>query len=170
MGGDASKCKCCSALKDDDLATDSMPGVAVSQMPNMPEHQATSRRPKQTEHDDPKQLPDQSANVELPQSAKRQPATELRVKLNREGRQATLGVDVAFDDEETSFYIEKMYDGLVKTWNNKNPDQKVEEGDHVVEVNGISGSAMDMVEASRRDDIVEIVIRRPDFGRPDFVP
>ena len=44
---------------------------------------------------------------ELPQSVKRQEQqpTELRIKLCREGKQATLGVDVAFDEDWCSLLL-----------------------------------------------------------------
>eukprot|EP00450_Noctiluca_scintillans_P022282 CAMPEP_0194529666 /NCGR_PEP_ID=MMETSP0253-20130528/66429_1 /TAXON_ID=2966 /ORGANISM="Noctiluca scintillans" /LENGTH=174 /DNA_ID=CAMNT_0039374823 /DNA_START=56 /DNA_END=580 /DNA_ORIENTATION=- len=174
MGGDASTCKCCSAVKDDEDGRDNMPGVAVSQFPPMPEQQTAVGKSRYTEPEgDARQGSlEPGANPtlvpELPQSVKRQEQqpTELRIKLCREGKQATLGVDVAFDEDETSFYIEKMCQGLVKDWNTAHPDQKVEEGDQVVEVNGIRGNAMDMAEASRKDDVLELVIRRVGVPQP----
>lgn len=85
---------------------------------------------------------------------------EMRIRVLRNRAEGNLGVDVAFDEEETFFAIEKLLPGPVLDWNKENPDMKVEVGDIVTEVNGISGNANMMVEACKNEEVLEWVVRR----------
>eukprot|EP00933_Yihiella_yeosuensis_P029182 TRINITY_DN2286_c0_g1_i3.p1 TRINITY_DN2286_c0_g1~~TRINITY_DN2286_c0_g1_i3.p1 ORF type:complete len:261 (+),score=33.38 TRINITY_DN2286_c0_g1_i3:66-848(+) len=54
-------------------------------------------------------------------------------------------------------------DGLLRLWNIANPKQAVSPGDHIVEVNGVWGSAVKMSEKCRADKVLNIRLSR---GKP----
>mmetsp|Transcript_108968 Transcript_108968/g.305002 ORF Transcript_108968/g.305002 Transcript_108968/m.305002 type:complete len:133 (-) Transcript_108968:142-540(-) len=84
---------------------------------------------------------------------------EWTITLNRtEG--SSLGIDVDLTDQ-TTLQIEEVHDnGLVVSWNKAHPDMELRIGDRVVCVNGTSGSASALVDASKKNAELQMVVRR----------
>jgi len=162
MGGSCGTNRCCTDLrKDDEEPNESMPGVVVSHGANTLDAQAANKKVTVTGDTRPAAAPPALSSPDVAAMKKQQQQqADVRVKIQRPTPQATLGVDVAFDEDETSFFIERLYAGLVKEWNATNPELQVDVGDHVVEVNGISGNALEMAEACKKAESLEMVIRR----------
>mmetsp|Transcript_108260 Transcript_108260/g.302522 ORF Transcript_108260/g.302522 Transcript_108260/m.302522 type:complete len:599 (+) Transcript_108260:46-1842(+) len=61
-------------------------------------------------------------------------------------REGKLGVKIVPDEQGDAFFIRKVFeDGLVDKWNIANPQQRILADDRVIEVNGIRGSAKDLI-------------------------
>jgi hypothetical protein len=77
---------------------------------------------------------------------------------------AQLGIDVDVDSSSSAtLLIEKITGGLVQKWNDNNPDQKVRQGDHIVEVNGIRGdrqSLVTMVDECKKNQVLHIKLHQ----------
>lgn len=71
-----------------------------------------------------------------------------------------LGLIVTFP-YKTYGVVKSVENGLVSQWNGENPSEKqVQVGDHIVEINGVSGPPGAMMEASKRERKM-LVVRRP---------
>jgi len=71
------------------------------------------------------------------------------------------GVHVGFAERGTSLMIDKIHEGMVKDWNQANPQQVVKVRDRIIEVNGRSGQASDLVQLlSIASESMCLVIRR----------
>mmetsp|Transcript_13072 Transcript_13072/g.19098 ORF Transcript_13072/g.19098 Transcript_13072/m.19098 type:complete len:159 (+) Transcript_13072:833-1309(+) len=145
---------------EDDKRGDPLPGVVAdhSHLEQQPALQAAevsvpAAVPKQAQDD-----------LHTPSTGNGQRGTvEFQVVLDKAQGQK-LGVDVAFDDDERMFFIEKIFEGLVMSWNTSHPENAIQEGDHVYEVNGITGSAIEMAEACKKDSTLRMSIRRYGHG------
>jgi hypothetical protein len=60
--------------------------------------------------------------------------------------------------EDTTCRIEAIQGGLIGKWNDSNPAQRVQVGDVVFEVNGVSGSSNDILQELRKDKIHWILL------------
>jgi len=76
--------------------------------------------------------------------------------------QAMVGLEVAtFDLNFTQLQVLKVKPGgLIENWNLTHPDKAVKEGDLLVEVNGVNGSATGMLNRIVLDKVSEILVRR----------
>lgn len=70
-----------------------------------------------------------------------------------------LGVDVDHQDGHT-LLIDAITGGLVEKWNQENPTQAVKQGDRIVEVNGIRGDVLQLVDECKKNKVLEMVVRR----------
>mmetsp|Transcript_97115 Transcript_97115/g.202858 ORF Transcript_97115/g.202858 Transcript_97115/m.202858 type:complete len:139 (+) Transcript_97115:89-505(+) len=70
-----------------------------------------------------------------------------------------LGVDVDHQDG-VSLLIDEITEGLVKSWNDANPDKKVEKGDRIVEVNGNRGEVLRLVEECKKTGALKMCIKK----------
>lgn len=68
------------------------------------------------------------------------------IKCRLDTREGKLGVKIVPDEAGHAFFIRKVFeDGLVDKWNTANPEQRVLTDDRVVEVNGVRGSAKELM-------------------------
>mmetsp|Transcript_26782 Transcript_26782/g.69754 ORF Transcript_26782/g.69754 Transcript_26782/m.69754 type:complete len:145 (+) Transcript_26782:115-549(+) len=71
-----------------------------------------------------------------------------------------LGIDVDHMNGVTLLIVEINGDGLFQDWNDKNPSCQVSKGDHIVTVNGKSGNVLDLVNESKVNQILKMVIKK----------
>mmetsp|Transcript_9543 Transcript_9543/g.20940 ORF Transcript_9543/g.20940 Transcript_9543/m.20940 type:complete len:744 (+) Transcript_9543:756-2987(+) len=89
---------------------------------------------------------------------------EYTVVLDRSsGRK--LGMDVGYDDATTymggqALLVTTMRGGLAEIWNREHPYDQMRIGDVVVEVNGVRECAVDMMEAFKEAQIIEMKLHR----------
>lgn len=68
------------------------------------------------------------------------------IRCRLDTREGKLGVKIVPDEVGDAFFIRKVFeDGLVDKWNTANPEQRVLIDDRVVEVNGVRGSAKELM-------------------------
>merc|ERR1711862_316802 len=72
---------------------------------------------------------------------------------------AKLGVDVDHQDGKT-LLIDAVTGGLVATWNAANPEKAVKTRDRIVEVNGIRGEVLQLVEECKKNIVLQMVVQR----------
>lgn len=87
------------------------------------------------------------------------------ITLNK-GDGTSLGIDVDRSDGITLF-IRCVKAGLVARWNQNHPDLQVMEGDRIVKVNSISGSALELLRECRRRNVLQIRVLRN--ARPELL-
>eukprot|EP00746_Dinoflagellata_sp_MGD_P039979 gnl/MRDRNA2_/MRDRNA2_196501_c0_seq1.p1 gnl/MRDRNA2_/MRDRNA2_196501_c0~~gnl/MRDRNA2_/MRDRNA2_196501_c0_seq1.p1 ORF type:complete len:163 (+),score=35.33 gnl/MRDRNA2_/MRDRNA2_196501_c0_seq1:85-573(+) len=82
---------------------------------------------------------------------------EFWVVLNKSGGDV-LGISVSYLDGET-LLVDSIDEGLVKTWNDAHtPGYKIHVCDHLIEINGKSGSAADLLEECSKSDELKIKV------------
>jgi hypothetical protein len=68
------------------------------------------------------------------------------IRCRLDTREGKLGVKIVPDEAGDAFFIRKVFEeGLVDKWNAANPEQRVLVDDRVVEVNGVRGSAKELM-------------------------
>merc|ERR1740133_237908 len=72
-----------------------------------------------------------------------------------------LGINLSSPDGETIVINSIAEEGLVEMWNAANPDQLVNCGDQIVEVNGVSVVAQTLLQQCESDDVLHMTIHRP---------
>merc|ERR1712032_254171 len=82
----------------------------------------------------------------------RTPYERKIVSLRRTAKNNRLGMDVDRSDNMTLLIVD-VRDGLVKQWNVEHPDDAVQKGDRIVEVNGVYGNAHAMLLALTEDSL-----------------
>mmetsp|Transcript_97650 Transcript_97650/g.252692 ORF Transcript_97650/g.252692 Transcript_97650/m.252692 type:complete len:207 (-) Transcript_97650:172-792(-) len=75
---------------------------------------------------------------------------------------AGLGIDVHFEGD--MLRIDGITNGLLGDWNASHPDEQVQEGDCIVEVNSARGHAGRLVWECRRNQLLELKLRRVPRG------
>merc|ERR1719210_2886937 len=70
-----------------------------------------------------------------------------------------LGIDVDHQDG-TSLLIENINGGLVEAWNDAHPDQKVKQGDRIIEVNSIRDDVLQLVDECKKNQVLCLKLRR----------
>lgn len=70
-----------------------------------------------------------------------------------------LGIDVDHQDG-VALLIEAINGGVVGTWNKANPSKEVQTGDRIVEVNGVRGEAMKLVDECKQQKQLRVKIKR----------
>mmetsp|Transcript_67681 Transcript_67681/g.195984 ORF Transcript_67681/g.195984 Transcript_67681/m.195984 type:complete len:181 (+) Transcript_67681:68-610(+) len=71
-----------------------------------------------------------------------------------------LGLDVEDSPYAEAMRIAGVRGGAAQEWNSANPKQELRPGDEVVEVNGVRGTAGELLDRCRSDAVVEMVILR----------
>lgn len=85
---------------------------------------------------------------------------DLRKSASGDGaKEAKVGLDVVTTAME-SLLVKRVKEGLVKRWNSSNPEQAIQQGDRIVEVNKIRGDSQRMLEAVGGEDELHIVVSR----------
>lgn len=96
--------------------------------------------------------------VEAPSSDKLQPGSdEFTITLDRTDG-SKLGIDVDHRDG-TNLYIDSVSGGLVSEWNKQHPDREVKPGGLILEVNGVCGEVLKMVDECKRRRPLVVRIR-----------
>lgn len=86
------------------------------------------------------------------------PSADFAIVLAKSAYQSTLGVDVNMEDGHIMLITGVCSTGLMVDWNGMNPQYRVEEGDRIVEVNGIRGDTKKMIDRAVEDPILHIRI------------
>eukprot|EP00450_Noctiluca_scintillans_P010047 CAMPEP_0194495070 /NCGR_PEP_ID=MMETSP0253-20130528/12792_1 /TAXON_ID=2966 /ORGANISM="Noctiluca scintillans" /LENGTH=156 /DNA_ID=CAMNT_0039336273 /DNA_START=112 /DNA_END=582 /DNA_ORIENTATION=- len=86
---------------------------------------------------------------------------EYTIQVDR--TRGRLGLDV--DQDYGALVVETVDSGLVSDWNIQNPEMAVRIGDRLVEVNGIRGDITKLVQACRKEVVLEITFERSDDSR-----
>ncbi|CAE7791318.1 APX3 [Symbiodinium sp. CCMP2456] len=71
-----------------------------------------------------------------------------------------LGLDVDYMAERKILPIMHVTGGIAEEWNKKYPDRKLNSGDSILEVNGISGDVVEMLERCKADDTLKMKLCR----------
>eukprot|EP00929_Paragymnodinium_shiwhaense_P005716 TRINITY_DN107_c1_g1_i1.p1 TRINITY_DN107_c1_g1~~TRINITY_DN107_c1_g1_i1.p1 ORF type:complete len:187 (+),score=50.10 TRINITY_DN107_c1_g1_i1:152-712(+) len=74
-----------------------------------------------------------------------------------------LGIDVDAFEENTTLPIMCVTGGLVADWNSRYPHCQVQDGDHILEVNGVVGAATDLMDRCKADPVLRMKCRRGEF-------
>jgi len=77
---------------------------------------------------------------------------------NRGGE--TLGICADQGDEKT-LQVVSISAGLIQQWNTEHPNLEVQQGDRIVDVNGVRGSSQDLVEECQKVQCLQMRLRRP---------
>jgi uncharacterized protein YwlG (UPF0340 family) len=89
------------------------------------------------------------------------PQRQFVVKLDGIGSEG-LGLEVDIGDDVTASITKVLSEGAVPAWNKLNAEGlNVLAGDHIVEVNGIRGSAKELIASIKGGAQLSIVIHRP---------
>lgn len=79
-----------------------------------------------------------------------------------------LGLGVGVDhQDDVSLKIINVDRGLIHDWNREHPHMRVKPGDRIVSVNGVSGSAKEIVEECKKPTLLEMKICRSATARFD---
>eukprot|EP00927_Polykrikos_kofoidii_P059892 TRINITY_DN54_c1_g1_i1.p1 TRINITY_DN54_c1_g1~~TRINITY_DN54_c1_g1_i1.p1 ORF type:complete len:165 (+),score=45.17 TRINITY_DN54_c1_g1_i1:77-571(+) len=70
-----------------------------------------------------------------------------------------LGIDVDHQDGQT-LLVEMVNGGLIETWNVNNPERKVCVGDRIVEVSGLRGDVLQIVDECKKNKVLVMKVRR----------
>mmetsp|Transcript_49469 Transcript_49469/g.124599 ORF Transcript_49469/g.124599 Transcript_49469/m.124599 type:complete len:138 (+) Transcript_49469:126-539(+) len=113
-------------------------------------------------------LATKAPDAEEPEPASPAAAEEPKKSTTREwtvtlkkGGGARLGVDVDLTDGVTML-IDSVNAGLMEEWNKANPDKAVKQDDRVISVNGQRGNATALTEVCKKDDVLEMLVKRGD--------
>lgn len=93
----------------------------------------------------------------------------LDVVFDRSGGQK-LGLVMDPKADMVNLHVKGIKDGAVSTWNSANPDKKVEVGDLIIEVNGVSGRAAKMLDACKENKALQVKVRRMAILGPKLAP
>eukprot|EP00413_Alexandrium_margalefii_P000169 CAMPEP_0204519440 /NCGR_PEP_ID=MMETSP0661-20131031/4734_1 /ASSEMBLY_ACC=CAM_ASM_000606 /TAXON_ID=109239 /ORGANISM="Alexandrium margalefi, Strain AMGDE01CS-322" /LENGTH=191 /DNA_ID=CAMNT_0051524943 /DNA_START=126 /DNA_END=698 /DNA_ORIENTATION=- len=74
-----------------------------------------------------------------------------------------LGVDVDHQDGHT-LLIDAITGGLAEKWNTEHPDCALRQGDRIVEVNGIRGDVLQLVEECKKSKVLSMKVLVADRG------
>eukprot|EP00930_Biecheleria_cincta_P040383 TRINITY_DN27671_c1_g1_i3.p1 TRINITY_DN27671_c1_g1~~TRINITY_DN27671_c1_g1_i3.p1 ORF type:complete len:468 (-),score=61.18 TRINITY_DN27671_c1_g1_i3:711-2114(-) len=91
-------------------------------------------------------------------------AAELEVVVDKSTGES-LGVDIEEDND--ALVCLKVRQGLISSWNLVNPHQRVSEGDRIVEVNGVRGESLALINECRRSPALILRIQK---GKPKPQP
>eukprot|EP00440_Ansanella_granifera_P004776 gb/GFBE01005181.1/.p1 GENE.gb/GFBE01005181.1/~~gb/GFBE01005181.1/.p1 ORF type:complete len:396 (+),score=107.78 gb/GFBE01005181.1/:1-1188(+) len=69
-----------------------------------------------------------------------------------------LGLDVDFMAERSVLPIMKITGGLSEQWNVDNPSKKMNPGDAIIEVNGLSGNVALMLEKCKSEEVLQLTL------------
>merc|ERR1712194_974680 len=69
-----------------------------------------------------------------------------------------LGIDVDHQDGST-LLIDAVTGGLVEEWNNANPAKAVKAGHRVIEINGVRGDVLQLVDECKKNKVLDMVVK-----------
>lgn len=101
---------------------------------------------------------DDQVNPDLSASNVTEGGEDITIIIDRTNG-GLLGVDVDYRDGE-SLLVNAVTGGLIQGWNKTNPFNQVRIGDRVVEVNGIRGNVLQLVDECSRDVVLTMVIKK----------
>lgn len=81
------------------------------------------------------------------------------VKVNKKAN--GMGLDVNYAMQGKSLVVEGLHEGAIKTWNDQNPHNAISKGDRIVAVDGVEGTAWDLLAKLSERDEVELLCSRP---------
>jgi len=81
---------------------------------------------------------------------------EITVTLKKDG-DSKLGLDISHTPDKTALKVKNVKDGLVKAWNEANPDRAIEKDDLIIVINGVKDNSDEMLKEVKKDDIVIVV-------------
>jgi len=105
------------------------------------------------------EVPPEKTAVQPQPVAKPGIGDEFTVTLTKDGDQK-LGLDISHfgeGDKKTSLKIKGVKDGLVKQWNEKNPNSSIDKDDLIVSINGVKDSSEDLLKQVRASELVVVV-------------
>lgn len=73
---------------------------------------------------------------------------------------APLGLEAEVEHRTGSLLILEVKEGPVSEWNQAHPEAKVQPGDIIVDVNGVTGKATELVQVMKGVELLQMVIRR----------
>mmetsp|Transcript_25379 Transcript_25379/g.67423 ORF Transcript_25379/g.67423 Transcript_25379/m.67423 type:complete len:450 (-) Transcript_25379:373-1722(-) len=103
---------------------------------------------------------------QLPSAAVCRADKSYRVHVNKVAG-SRLGIDLESRSGEP-WWIKTMSDGLISQWNCEHPEQKVNLGDSIVEVNGVSGDLAKVRDACTKCGPLSMVLQRDPEASPSF--
>ena len=71
-----------------------------------------------------------------------------------------LGLDVDYMAERRLLPIMHVTGGVADAWNRSNPSKKMNSGDSILEVNGIKGDVVEMLEKCKADNVLKLTLCR----------
>lgn len=80
----------------------------------------------------------------------------------RDGQKLGIGLDIEMS-KGTTLLVSGVQGGSVLAWNDSHVGSEVKRGDRIVEVNGISGDARQLIEALNASHELSIRLRRPEL-------
>lgn len=93
---------------------------------------------------------------------------KFRVTLiKKEGED--LGIDIEFRTESSVLPILGIIGGVAAQWNRANPQNQLDRGDSIIEVNGAWGNGAQMLERCRNDQVLELTLLRAPKAPPMWV-
>merc|ERR1719245_820930 len=84
---------------------------------------------------------------------------EFSIQIRKVASSDKLGLDIVAHNNRTALRIKAVKPGLIQKWNDDHPDQPVQLGDVIVEVNSVRGNS-DKILEKVRDSTLELVIER----------
>jgi hypothetical protein len=85
---------------------------------------------------------------------------EFEVVLDRSSPNA-IPIGLNLDSMQSSVTISYLHSGLASAWNQAHPDKAVQKQDHIVAINGESGSSKRLLQLLSLRQILRLTIRRP---------
>lgn len=71
-----------------------------------------------------------------------------------------LGLDVDYMAERKLLPIMHVTGGVADAWNRSNPEKKMNSGDSILEVNGVKGDVVEMLEKCKADNVLKLTLCR----------
>mmetsp|Transcript_116480 Transcript_116480/g.206208 ORF Transcript_116480/g.206208 Transcript_116480/m.206208 type:complete len:173 (-) Transcript_116480:164-682(-) len=151
----ACRSSCCCKKDDEFEVTSTMPmgsftavgmktGDLVLPEPNNP---LMVRSQEEKEPPEPSKIPEPSPGKELAEPST-MPSNEIVVELAKSNESSRIGMDVDHGDNVSLVVVEVM-EGLVKDYNSTVAEElQIRPGDQIMEVNGVSGDSIKMLETA----------------------
>jgi len=73
--------------------------------------------------------------------------------------ESKLGVDVDHQDGLTLF-VDQVTDGIIRAWNQQNPEQQVQHGDRIIEINGLRGDVHKLIDECKKSQTLVMKVRK----------
>ncbi|CAK9013024.1 Putative NADPH:quinone oxidoreductase 1 [Durusdinium trenchii] len=70
-----------------------------------------------------------------------------------------LGMDVDHEDGRT-LAVDAITGGLIQKWNEEHPDKALKPKDRIVEVNGLRGDVLQLVDECKKPKVLKIYVKR----------
>lgn len=99
------------------------------------------------------------SNGDMSEYSRQSPARKYAIVLQR-GPRGKWGIDVDFDVHGTCLRVSRVKDGAIADWNKEHPNEAVEIGDFLIEMNGISNDSKELVKVMCKADSLEMVVQK----------